>query len=38
VMRPHSLFERHAEKLILVGPIIEGFVGGLSTFNGVVHA
>ncbi|KAF9565255.1 MFS general substrate transporter [Agrocybe pediades] len=38
VMRPNSFFGRHAESLILVGPILEGFVGGLSTFNGVVHA
>lgn len=38
VMRPNSLFGRYAEHLILVGPILEGFVGGLSTFNGVVHA
>ena len=38
VMRPNSLFGQYAEHLILVGPILEGFVGGLSTFNGVVHA
>ncbi|KAF8907370.1 major facilitator superfamily domain-containing protein [Gymnopilus junonius] len=38
VMRPDSLFGRRAERFILVGPVIEGFVGGLSTFNGVVHA
>ncbi|KAJ2915193.1 hypothetical protein MD484_g5221, partial [Candolleomyces efflorescens] len=38
VMRPQSIFGRYGEKFILVGPIIEGFVGGLSTFNGVVHA
>jgi len=37
-MRPNSLFGRRAEHLILLGPIVEGFVGGLSTFNGVVHA
>ncbi|KAF5359742.1 hypothetical protein D9756_003443 [Leucocoprinus leucothites] len=38
VMRPNTFFARHAERLILVGPIAEGFVGGLSTFNGVFHA
>ncbi|KAF5327010.1 hypothetical protein D9619_004881 [Psilocybe cf. subviscida] len=39
VMRPNSIFGgRHAESFILVGPVIEGFVGGLSTFNGVFHA
>ncbi|RXW17588.1 hypothetical protein EST38_g8265 [Candolleomyces aberdarensis] len=38
VMRPQSVFGRYGEKFILIGPIIEGFVGGLSTFNGVVHA
>ncbi|KAJ3534373.1 hypothetical protein NMY22_g6953 [Coprinellus aureogranulatus] len=38
VMRPNSVFGHYAEKPILVGPILEGFVGGLSTFNGVVHA
>ncbi|KAJ3514068.1 hypothetical protein NLJ89_g2588 [Agrocybe chaxingu] len=37
-MRPNTFFGRYAEQLILVGPVIEGFVGGLSTFNGVVHA
>ncbi|GLB40410.1 putative major facilitator superfamily protein [Lyophyllum shimeji] len=38
VMGPESIFGRHAEKLILVGPIMEGLIGGLSAFNGVVHA
>jgi len=38
VMRPNSIFGQYAEQFILVGPIIEGFVGGLSTFNGVTHA
>lgn len=38
VMRPNSIFGLHAEKMILVGPILEGFVGGISTFNGIVHA
>lgn len=37
-MRPGSFLGHYAEQFILVGPIIEGFVGGLSTFNGVVHA
>ncbi|TEB34595.1 MFS general substrate transporter [Coprinellus micaceus] len=38
VMKSDTLFGRHGENLILVGPILEGLVGGLSTFNGVVHA
>ncbi|KAG6895275.1 hypothetical protein C0992_002229 [Termitomyces sp. T32_za158] len=38
VMQPGSLLGRHAEKFILAGPILEGLVGGLSSFNGVVHA
>ena len=38
VMQPNTIFFRHAEQLILVGPVVEGFVGGLSTFNGVFHA
>ncbi|EKM78815.1 hypothetical protein AGABI1DRAFT_75334 [Agaricus bisporus var. burnettii JB137-S8] len=38
VMRQNSFFGRHAEQLIYLGPAAEGFVGGLSTFNGVVHA
>ncbi|KAF9445477.1 hypothetical protein P691DRAFT_777552 [Macrolepiota fuliginosa MF-IS2] len=38
VMSPYSFFNRHAERLILVGPFIEGFVGGISTFNGIFHA
>ncbi|KAF6754593.1 hypothetical protein DFP72DRAFT_1125319 [Ephemerocybe angulata] len=38
VMKPDSWFGRYGEKAILVGPILEGLVGGLSTFNGVVHA
>jgi hypothetical protein len=37
-MRQNSFFGRHAEPLIYLGPIVEGFVGGISTFNGVVHA
>ncbi|RDB25839.1 putative membrane protein C14C4.07 [Hypsizygus marmoreus] len=38
VMQPKSIFGRHAEKFILAGPILEGLVGGLSSFNGIVHA
>jgi hypothetical protein len=38
VMRHNSFFGRYAEQLILVGPVVEGLTGGLSTFNGVVHA
>jgi hypothetical protein len=37
-MQTDSIFGRHAERLILIGPIAEGFVGGLSTFNGAFHA
>jgi hypothetical protein len=37
-MRPNTFSARHAERLILAGPIAEGFVGGLSTFNGAFHA
>ncbi|KIL67629.1 hypothetical protein M378DRAFT_1022862 [Amanita muscaria Koide BX008] len=38
VMRPNTVFGRYAEHLILLGPIVEGFVGALATLNGVVHA
>ncbi|TFK27512.1 hypothetical protein FA15DRAFT_635667 [Coprinopsis marcescibilis] len=38
VMKSDTLFSRHGERFILVGPLIEGLVGGLSVFNGVVHA
>lgn len=38
VMRPNSFFGRRAEQLILVGPVVEGLVGGISTFNGIFHA
>jgi hypothetical protein len=37
-MKPDSVFGRNAERFILIGPVIEGFAGGLSTFNGVTHA
>ncbi|KAJ7494798.1 major facilitator superfamily domain-containing protein [Mycena galericulata] len=33
-----SAITRRAEAFILVGPVLEGFCGGLSVFNGVVHA
>ncbi|KAF8656207.1 hypothetical protein AX16_002643 [Volvariella volvacea WC 439] len=36
--QPDTALGRHGEQVILLGPIIDGFVGGLSTFNGVVHA
>ncbi|KAF8896307.1 major facilitator superfamily domain-containing protein [Infundibulicybe gibba] len=38
VKNPDSLLGRHAERFILLGPIFDGFAGGLSAFNGVVHA
>ncbi|KAK7470116.1 hypothetical protein VKT23_001557 [Stygiomarasmius scandens] len=38
VTRPHTVFSRHAEQFIMMGPVIDGLVGGLSAFNGVVHA
>ncbi|KAF8825167.1 hypothetical protein HHX47_DHR7000522 [Lentinula edodes] len=31
-------FSIYAEQFIMVGPVLDGFVGGLSAFNGVVHA
>lgn len=33
-----TIFVTYAERFILLGPILDGFVGGLSAFNGVVHA
>ncbi|KAJ7285049.1 major facilitator superfamily domain-containing protein [Mycena rebaudengoi] len=33
-----SAITRRGEAFILVGPVLEGMVGGLSVFNGVVHA
>ncbi|KAJ6531844.1 major facilitator superfamily domain-containing protein [Mycena capillaripes] len=33
-----SAITRRAEAFILAGPVLEGFAGGLSVFNGVVHA
>lgn len=38
VMNPTSIFGRYGEQFILVGPLLEGFVGALSSFNGIVHA
>lgn len=38
VMKTDTIFGRHPERWILVGPVIEGLVGGLSVFNGVTHA
>lgn len=38
VLSPESIFGRHAESFVLVGPILEGMVGALTSFNGVVHA
>ncbi|KAF9004010.1 major facilitator superfamily domain-containing protein [Cyathus striatus] len=38
VMRENTIFSKYGEKLILLGPILEGLVGAISTFNGVVHA
>ena len=38
VMNPESIFGRHAESFILVGPILEGVVGAVPSFTGVVHA
>ncbi|KAF5371313.1 hypothetical protein D9758_004202 [Tetrapyrgos nigripes] len=38
VTRENSVFSRYAEQFIMVGPVIDGFVGGLSAFNGAVHA
>ncbi|KAJ7104093.1 major facilitator superfamily domain-containing protein [Mycena belliarum] len=33
-----SAITRRAEAFILIGPVLEGLCGGLSVFNGVVHA
>lgn len=33
-----SAITSRGEVFILVGPVLEGVCGGLSTFNGVVHA
>ncbi|KAK2460325.1 hypothetical protein APHAL10511_007714 [Amanita phalloides] len=38
VMQPNTLFSRHAEQLLLLGPLAEGVVGAIATFNGVIHA
>lgn len=37
-MKTETIFGRYPERFILVGPVIEGLVGGLSVFNGVTHA
>ncbi|KAF4596547.1 hypothetical protein EYR40_007753 [Pleurotus pulmonarius] len=33
-----SFFSQYGEQFIVLGPIIDGLLGGLSAFNGVVHA
>ncbi|KAH6913454.1 major facilitator superfamily domain-containing protein [Coprinopsis sp. MPI-PUGE-AT-0042] len=38
VMKTDTVFGKYPERFILVGPVIEGLVGGLSVFNGVTHA
>ncbi|THU91914.1 MFS general substrate transporter [Dendrothele bispora CBS 962.96] len=38
VTRPNTMFSRNAEQFIMVGPVMDGLVGGLSAYNGVVHA
>ena len=38
VMNPDSIFGIYAEQFILVGPILEGLVGALSSYNGIVHS
>lgn len=38
VTRENTPFYSYAEQFIMVGPVLDGFVGGLSAFNGVVHA
>ena len=38
VMNPDSIFGVYAEQFILVGPILEGLVGALSSYNGIVHS
>ncbi|KAJ3824688.1 major facilitator superfamily domain-containing protein [Lentinula raphanica] len=38
VTRKNTPFYDYAEQFIMVGPVLDGLVGGLSAFNGVVHA
>ncbi|KAL0954434.1 hypothetical protein HGRIS_003415 [Hohenbuehelia grisea] len=38
VIDTDSVFSRHGEQLIVLGPVLDGLTGGLSAFNGVVHA
>lgn len=38
VMHNNSFSRLYGEHLILIGPVLEGLTGGLSTFNGTVHA
>lgn len=38
VTRENTPFYNHAEQFIMVGPVLDGLVGGISAFNGVVHA
>ncbi|KAJ3997400.1 major facilitator superfamily domain-containing protein [Lentinula boryana] len=38
VTRENTPFYDYAEHFIMVGPVLDGLVGGLSAFNGVVHA
>lgn len=38
VMNSESIFGAYAEQFILVGPVIEGLVGALSSYNGIVHS
>ncbi|THV07368.1 MFS general substrate transporter [Dendrothele bispora CBS 962.96] len=38
VTRKDSLFYEHAESFIIVGPVFDGLLGGISAYNGVMHA
>ncbi|KAJ4477204.1 major facilitator superfamily domain-containing protein [Lentinula aciculospora] len=38
VTRKDTPFYNYAEQFVMVGPVLDGLVGGLSAFNGVVHA
>ncbi|KIL59415.1 hypothetical protein M378DRAFT_14842 [Amanita muscaria Koide BX008] len=38
VMRPNTIFSNYSEHFILLGPIVEGFLGAAPTFVGLLHA
>ncbi|KAK7463564.1 hypothetical protein VKT23_006910 [Stygiomarasmius scandens] len=38
VTRTDTAFYNHAESFIVVGPVLDGILGGISAYNGVMHA